>query len=187
MSELLIVDTGIVVMLELRLRCDKSLKNVDFCRNEEKTEKSEYKKSCHDELEWTELNQLHAAVLELSKNCFGYKKLCIGLVGLGFGLWLKIDPLASPPLASHVDFKKIFWVMVAVCFMFWVADATAYFYQRKLREAMRMKFNSISKRNNLDVYNGNSVSVSFLRSLFNWSMVLYGILIAVIACVFFVR
>jgi len=35
----------------------------------------EYKKSCHDELNWVEIEQLHTATVEISKNCFEYKKL----------------------------------------------------------------------------------------------------------------
>ena len=32
----------------------------------------EYKKSCHDELNWVEIEQLHTATVEISKNCCNY-------------------------------------------------------------------------------------------------------------------
>jgi len=132
----------------------------------------EYKKSCHDELNWVEIDQLHTATIEISKNCFEYKKLCIGLLGVGAALIIKFsnDPL------THLNFS----VAVFICFGFWLADSTAFYYQRSIRKVMGAKMLAISERNQISGYEHKEIDVSKLGALFNASMTLYYALLFVL-------
>jgi len=132
----------------------------------------EYKRTCHDELEWAEIEQLHAATLEISKNCFEYKKLCIGLLGVGGALVLKFS---DTPL-SHTTFL----ISLLVCIGFWLADATAFYYQRSVRRVMDTKFKEIASRNELPNYDRKITEVSKSMALFNPSMTLYYSLVLVV-------
>ena len=49
----------------------------------------EYKTSCEDELDWKDVDQLHQAILQISKSCFEYKKLCVGFLGIAIALVVK--------------------------------------------------------------------------------------------------
>ena len=132
----------------------------------------EYKKSCHDELNWVEIEQLHTATVEISKNCFEYKKLCIGLLGVGAALIIKFS---SEPLA-HLNFS----IAMLVCFGFWLADSTAYYYQRSIRKAMANKMFAVASRNQISDYEYKEISLSILGALFNGSMILYYALLILI-------
>ncbi|CRL59067.1 hypothetical protein [Proteus penneri] len=50
----------------------------------------EYKKSCEDELDWEIINQLHEATLQMSKSCFEFKKICVGLIGATLAILAKL-------------------------------------------------------------------------------------------------
>ena len=132
-----------------------------------------YKKTCHDELDWVEVEQLHTATVEISKNCFEYKKLCITLLGIGAALMIKFAP---DPFTS-VNFG----VALLICLGFWLADSTAFYYQRSIRKVMSSKMSDIAARNKLSAYNRESVENSKVRALFNSSMTLYYTLIALVA------
>lgn len=132
----------------------------------------EYKRTCHDELEWAEVEQLHAATIEISKNCFEYKKLCVSLLGVGAALLIKF----SDNPASHLSFV----IALVLCLGFWLADSTAFYYQRSVRNVMSVKFNSIAERNNVGEYKRSLGKPSVRSSLFNGSMTLYYSLVLVI-------
>jgi len=127
--------------------------------------RDEYKRSCHDELNWVEIDQLHTATVEISKNCFEYKKLCIGLLGVGAALMIKFsdDPLAN----------LNFLVVVLICLGFWLADGTAFYYQRSIRKSMGRLMFAIAERNDISNYEGKKVDVSVSGAFFNSSMTLY--------------
>ena len=130
---------------------------------------NEYKKTCHDELDWVEVEQLHTATVEISKNCFEYKKLCITLLGIGAALIIKF----APDPFTDVNFG----VALMICTGFWLADSTAFYYQRSIRRIMSSKMSDIAARNGLSGYTRQSVANSKVQALFNSSMTLYYALI----------
>lgn len=134
----------------------------------------EYKRTCHDELEWAEVDQLHAATLEISKSCFEYKKLCVALLGVGAALIIKF----SENPVNHLSFV----IALVMCAGFWLADATAFYYQRSVRSAMDNKLNSIASRNSVGSYQRVSTETSKWVALFNGSMTLYYSLLVIISC-----
>lgn len=82
-----------------------------------------------NELDRMQLDQLHNVVLELSKNCFELKKLCVTIL------------VSAATVISTFTEKKLdlsFFVGGAVIIVFfYVADAQSCYYQRKIR--LRMK------------------------------------------------
>ncbi len=134
---------------------------------------NEYKRTCHDELNWVEVEQLHSATIEISKNCFEYKKLCVSLLGVGAALIIKFS--ADP--FTNVNFG----VALLICIGFWLADSTAFYYQRSLRMAMNNRLTQIASRNGVEGYTTKNITVSKFQSLFNSSMTLYYALITILA------
>lgn len=125
----------------------------------------EYKKSCEDELDWVSVNQLHEATLQISKSCFEFKKICVGLIGGALAILVKLTD-------SQLS-QAYFIIPLIICFGFWIADFSAYFYQRKTRIAMNQKLSAIAKRNSLASYEPETLTVSWFRAAFNHSMSLY--------------
>lgn len=128
----------------------------------------EYKKSCEDELELIEVHQLHEATLQISKSCFEFKKLCVGLIGAAVAVLVKL----SGNEISH----SLFVVPILICFGFWVADFTAYYYQRSTRSVMNRKLSTIADRNSIIGFQRDQVTTSWFKSAFNLSMSLYYVL-----------
>lgn len=124
----------------------------------------EYKKTCADEIDWVSVNQLHEATLNISKSCFEFKKICVGLIGVSLALLVKLTE-------NQLD-HSYFIILLLICFGFWVADFSAYYYQRRTRMAMRVRLEAIAKRNSIE-YSTDALTVSWIGSAFNYSMTLY--------------
>lgn len=125
----------------------------------------EYKKTCEDELDWASIKQLHEATLQISKSCFEFKKICVGLIGAALAILVKITD-------SQLD-HSYFSIPLLICFGFWIADFSAYYYQRKTRIAMNKKMIAIADRNSVDGYQPQDLTVSWIGAAFNYSMSLY--------------
>ena len=127
----------------------------------------EYKKSCADEIDFVSAEQMHAAALQISKTCFDLKKLCVTFLGVSMAFLVTLTD-------TQVD-HSLFTVGLVLIVGFWISDATAYFYQRRLRTRIGICFQEIAIRNNTQA---KSVveSVSVLIALFNSSMSLYYVL-----------
>ncbi len=125
---------------------------------------NEHKKKCQDELNLIEINQLHEATLQISKSCFEFKKICVGLIGISITVLLKLT-------GNALD-HSYFIVPLLICLGFWVADFTAYFYQKSTRLMMSNKIRSIASRNEIESYPA-STKPSWFKSAFNLSMSLY--------------
>lgn len=125
----------------------------------------EYKRSCEDELDWSQVEQLHEATLQISNSCFEFKKLCVGLIGVALAILTKL----APDKLNHA----FFIVPLLICFGFWIADFTAYYYQRSTRNLMKVKLLSIAKRNKINDYPSKELAVSWGQAAFNLSMSLY--------------
>lgn len=131
---------------------------------------NEYKKSCKDEIYWNEITQLHETTLQISKSCFEFKKLCVGLIG--------VSMLVLGKLTSNDLDHSYFAVPLFICLGFWIADFTAYYYQRITRKNMNKKMKLIAEENELNDLEINEIEVSWKMSAFNLSMSLYFVLSA---------
>lgn len=130
---------------------------------------NEYQRSCEDELDWKDVNQLHEAILQISKSCFEYKKLCVGFLGVAMAFMIKLTD-------TSID-HSLFFVGLVISIGFWIADSTAYYYQRKVRSILDNRMRDIAKRNNYFPYNRTSTEASWWKAFFNTSMSLYYVLI----------
>jgi len=131
-------------------------------------EKLEYKRCGNDEIDWIEVGQLHEATLRISQNCFEFKKLCIGLIGISAVLLGKLT-------SNQLDLSY-FVVPFLICLGFWIADFTAYYYQRATRKRMNKCISVIAERNKLVGRRSNDIDVSWYKSMFNGSMSIYFVL-----------
>ena len=132
----------------------------------------EYKKSCHDALDWEDVDQLHAATLEISKSCFEFKKICVGLIGVAATILVKFTK-------DRLD-HSFFFVPLLLAVGFWIADATSYYYQRQIRSLMDKTLIAIAGRNSLTEYTRKKTKASWTGAFFNASMALYYVLVALL-------
>lgn len=130
------------------------------------------KQISHDDLDMNEVEQLHNAVLQMSKSCFEYKKICVGLLGAATALIVKFS---DEPLTN-----ALFIVATAIVISFWLADSTAYYYQIATRKRMNNIRLEIAERNSISNYALKDLKPSINKSLFNGSMVLYYSILMVI-------
>jgi hypothetical protein len=125
-----------------------------------------------DEIELREANQLHTAALQISKNCFDFKKLCVSVLGAAVAFMIRLTEY-------HLS-NAIFVVAFILIVGFWISDSTTYFYQKMVRLGIDQKFKSIAER-----YDPKPRSVSArptaFGSLFNNSMWLYYIFFILLA------
>lgn len=125
----------------------------------------------NDVIDWKIVDQLHDATLKISNDCFEYKKLCVAVVAGVIALMVKFG--------SEDNLEFVFAVCGLVCLGFWFSDSTAYFYQRSLRRRMTEKINKIAERNGAALEE-NIEAPEMWSSMFNRSMSLYFVLLAVI-------
>lgn len=126
---------------------------------------TEYKRTCEDELDWASVDQLHEATLQISKSCFEFKKICVGLIGAALAILVKLTD-------NHLD-HSYFLIPLLICFGFWIADFSAYYFQRRTRIAMSKRLQAIAQRNSIEDYQYEQLTVTWLSSAFNHSMSLY--------------
>jgi hypothetical protein len=81
-----------------------------------------------DELDKELLGQLHNATLKASDACFEIKKLCATVV-------IPTGTLVAFLSGGRLN-PAVFVSALLVVFLFWIADANGYYYQRKLRAKM---------------------------------------------------
>lgn len=126
-----------------------------------------------DDLDKEQLTQLHNATLKASDTCFELKKLCATV----------LVPTAT--LAALFTDKAlnaaVFGTSVLVIVAFWLADSSAYYYQRKLRGAMVPIWRRRAQRC-AESYTTipTSGTVTFYKAALNGSMVYYLILFVVV-------
>jgi hypothetical protein len=134
----------------------------------------EDKRSCRDKIDWTEIDQLHAATLQLSNSCYEYKKICVTFLGVA------VTALAA--ITKGIIDNNYFIISIFIILGFWISDAISYYYQRKLRGAMNIKLTNIAKRNDIKDYSMRPIKASRINALFNPSMILYYIFLGLSIC-----
>jgi hypothetical protein len=130
---------------------------------------NEYKRSCLDEIEWTEIDQLHAATLQLSNSCYEYKKICVTFLGVAI--------TALTAITKGIINDNYFLLSIIIIIGFLISDVLSYYYQRKLRGIMDKKIGKIAIRNDIQGYEISTLKMSRMGALFNPSMILYYMLL----------
>ncbi|PWK04958.1 hypothetical protein C8D84_1311 [Psychrobacter immobilis] len=78
-------------------------------------------------------------------------------------------------MGNDVD-HSYFVVPLLICLGFWIADSTAYYYQRMTRKNMNKLFKLIAEGNELTDLEISEIEVNWKMSAFNLSMSLYFVL-----------
>ncbi|WP_164083511.1 hypothetical protein [Stenotrophomonas maltophilia] len=149
---------------------------------------SSYSKTLNDELDWKLLDQLHVAVSQFSGFCFEIKKFCVTTE------FVVISLIAT--LKKSID-GSMFVAAAVIAVSFWILDATAYYYQVKVRGRMeeirrdllarcsnkecsseRLGVSEVSEIISIERSAGGSVKLIF-KAGFNHSMWIYAIILIV--------
>lgn len=133
-----------------------------------------------DEFDQLQLGQLHAVVLQLSKNCFEIKKICLTVL-------VSSMVLIASFTEKRLDFSLFIGAILVIGF-FYILDAQSYFYQEKIRVRIAEISNAMWHRNTpqLDI-SGFGIPLSeariranrLRRAFFNASMWFYGALLLI--------
>ena len=95
------------------------------------------RKEIQDKLNWDNINQLHNAVSNFSRQSFDIKKLWITVE-------ISVITLLSTIKVESLDF--IVFIIELVTIFFYLLDSMTYYYQDKLRDQMEAERNAIRKR-----------------------------------------
>jgi hypothetical protein len=127
-----------------------------------------------DELDKISIEQLHAVVLELSKNCFELKKLCATIL-------IAASTLLATFTNKQLDPSVFVGGLIIISF-FWILDAQSYYYQEKIRARMKTLSEQRARRVNpntiiagvgMPIAPTRTAETRRRRSLFNASMLFY--------------
>lgn len=128
-----------------------------------------------DLIDWKMIDQLHNATLNFSRNSQSYKKIYTSVLTASgsLSIIMKVSPLSL----------VIMVLIMLITILFWIMDASTYYYQENLREKIDIHINEIRKRHNInDIENNdalpnyrknNQKNKRFRRSLFNISNGIY--------------
>lgn len=128
-----------------------------------------YERSCADEVDFIVVAQLDAAVLQLSKTCADLKKLCVTSLGAAAAF---LAALQDGNTAARLPA-----IALALATGFWLSDATAYYYQRRLRHQIAQKLNGIVHRSAETATAEPLPKVSIFSAGINGSMLVYYVII----------
>jgi len=123
------------------------------------------KKVYEDEIDRRSIEQLHESTLQISNQCFEYKKLCVTVLGVIVAALLKLSESAT--------LTDIAVICLAIGVGFWCCDSIAYYYQKSNRVLMGKLTVAIKERNGIEVGNASVQGLSWLKAIFNPSMALY--------------
>lgn len=135
-----------------------------------------YKKNCVDEINWVKINQLYESTLQISNQCFQYKKICVGVLAIVITALLKLSPKA--------ELHQISLVCIFICIGFWIADATAYYFQKSNRLKIEKCINEIKENNSIDT-DEEGEATSWGKAFCNLSMSLYFYIMLI--CIIFIH
>lgn len=139
-----------------------------------------------DDLDKEQIEQLHAATLQVSGNCFELKKLCATVLVAAGTLIVTL---------SHKGLDHALFVGgLIVVMVFWTADAQSYYIQAKLRARMKVLQQSRARRlTELPMYPAEGVGLPVedqpdltrrvLHAFVNASMLYYLLIAAVVSLV----
>ena len=122
------------------------------------------RKEIQDKLNWDNINQLHNAVSNFSRQSFDIKKLWITVE-------ISVITLLSTIKVESLDF--IVFIIELVTIFFYLLDSMTYYYQDKLRDQMEAERNAIRKRYRIKYKSLEQEKSRIFKALFNWSHLLY--------------
>lgn len=102
-------------------------------------ERTEYKKSFEDAVDWVIIDQLHTATSRFSTASIELKKMFIILIGISIPAIIKLTD-------SKLD-ESLFVTIYVLTFTFWYLDGFTYFYQENLRAKMDERFEKLKRKN----------------------------------------
>ncbi|EKO3961195.1 hypothetical protein F2K62_002447 [Vibrio fluvialis] len=129
------------------------------------SENVDNKTKCADEIDRATIDQIFESTLQISNQCFEYKKLCVTVLGVIVAALLKID--------TPTSFTTIAIVVMVIGIGFWLCDSIAYFYQKKNRSVMNKITHRIQDRHLIECTDEPSKPVGWYAAILNTSMVLY--------------
>lgn len=102
------------------------------------------------ELDLKSIDQLHGAIIHISRNSFELKRLCLSLlVGAATLIVSFADSNAGSPNLNG----NSFWIgALIIVASFWILDAQSYYYQLKLRRRMNDLARDVVDRSPSDIY-----------------------------------
>ncbi|WP_017299077.1 hypothetical protein [Nodosilinea nodulosa] len=130
------------------------------------------------------INQLHAALLQVSQTCYDIKKLCATIIG---SVVAGVVGLAQVQPDVRVEYS-FFLIGAAISSFFWFLDGQNYLLQRKIRLRMKELANNIAERSGfVNLVDGIGMPIArrskqdnlLLQSAFNHSMVFYYLLTSI--------
>lgn len=139
-------------------------------------------KAYRDSLDKDSINQLHAAVLQVSQTCYDIKKLCATIISSAVAVVVGLARVQTDVKVGY----SLFLVGAAISAFFWFLDGQYYLLQTKMRLRMKELADDIAKRNGLMlIVDGvgmpiiaKSKKTNLIRqSAFNNSMMFYHLLI----------
>lgn len=127
--------------------------------------------------EKNEIDQLHNAVLAISKQCFDLKKTCITVMIAIFAIIPNVKNVSN-----SFDYKTLYYcISIIAPLFFYLADAYCYYYQRKLRARMEEIVTIAKHKYSVKYYygkdNNSTIEATVLNAMFNTSHCFYLILI----------
>jgi hypothetical protein len=141
-------------------------------------------KAFQNSLDQDSINQLHAAVLQVSQTCYDIKKLCATIVG---SVVAGVVGLAQVQPDVRIGYP-FFLIGAAISAFFWFLDGQNYLLQRKMRLRMKELADNITRRSGfMLLVDGVGMPIStktkqtnlVLQSVFNSSMIFYYLLTAI--------
>lgn len=130
-----------------------------------------------DSLDRAQVEQLHQLCLQLSKNCFEIKRLCVTIL-------VSASVLIGTFTQRRLDWAIFVGAAIVVAF-FYLLDVQSYYYQRKARAGMRELANAVLSRGGLALTlagfglplgSKSREEPSIRRALLNPSMCFYAVL-----------
>jgi hypothetical protein len=141
-------------------------------------------KSFQNTLDQNSINQLHAAVLQVSQTCYDIKKLCATIIG---SVVAGVVGLAQVQPDVRISYP-FFLVGVAISTFFWFLDAQNYLLQRRMRERMKELSDNIARRSGfmmlvdgvgMPISSNSKKTNALIKSTFNSSMIFYYLLTSI--------
>lgn len=126
------------------------------------------------EMKKSEIAELHASTLEISKASFEIKKLCITTIGVFCGLFLTKLDFSKQDITLKNNLAILLVTLLVgfiIAILFHIIDTTTYYYQRKNRKIQTILKNEILLSNRLNPL--PEPSLSLLSSIFNASQSMY--------------
>ncbi|WP_156896003.1 hypothetical protein [Vibrio ezurae] len=123
------------------------------------------KQECKNEIDRISIEQLHESTLQISNQCFEYKKLCVTVIGVIVTALLKFSESSS--------LTEIAFICLVIVLGFWCCDSIAYYYQKSNRILMGKLTIGIKERHGIEVSTAPAQGLSWFKAIFNPSMALY--------------